>query len=147
MLHPYLRQVSEHHSRLAIEEAKQVADRPDGCRAVRLEDGFFEQCSRFAGTRRLACRRFNGGVEVRATGRDKGTALARLIARQPEDTLVVYIGDDQTDEDAFRLLEGKGVGIKVGDRQSETAAGMIVADCRAVAELLESWLEHSAGDS
>lgn len=108
-------------------------------RAALLQDKFFEGCNRFAAAKRLDCRRFNGGVEVRAVGKDKGTALTRLIARQPEDALVVYIGDDQTDEDAFSLIKDKGFGIKVGGQQGDTAAGIQIADCRAVVDLLCKW--------
>lgn len=37
----------------------------------------------------LECRRFNGGIEIRCSGRDKGAALAELLAVQPKDTLAV----------------------------------------------------------
>jgi len=36
--------------------------------------------------------------------------------------LPLYIGDDLTDEDAFRALEQRGVGIVVGEQSRSTAA-------------------------
>jgi trehalose 6-phosphate phosphatase len=38
------------------------------------------------------------------------------------DVLAIYIGDDTTDEEAFRALEGRGIGIYVGPESQTTAA-------------------------
>ena len=92
----------------------------------------------------LECRRFNGGVEIRCSGRDKGTALAELLALQPEDTMAVYIGDDETDEDAFAFLRGNGIGIKVGDPSWPTAAHGYLPDCHAVVHFLRTWVTRTS---
>jgi len=90
----------------------------------------------------LHCRAFNGGVELRATGVDKGTALARWLDAQGNVDLAVYLGDDETDEDAFRMLAGRGqLGIRVGGAGMPTAARGRLADCRAVRQFLGDWLE------
>jgi trehalose-phosphatase len=34
----------------------------------------------------------------------------------------IYIGDDSTDEDAFRALEQRGIGIVVGEQSQPTEA-------------------------
>ena len=91
----------------------------------------------------LECRRFNGGVEIRCAGRDKGTALLELLARQPDTVLPVYLGDDDTDEDAFAVLRGSGIPIKVGDDRWPTAARGFLPDCRAVVEFLRAWAAHT----
>jgi trehalose 6-phosphate phosphatase len=55
----------------------------------------------------------------------KGKALLALLGTlklDREDVLPFYIGDDVTDEDAFRGLKGRGIGIVVRDRAYETAA-------------------------
>jgi len=39
-----------------------------------------------------------------------------------EDSCVVYIGDDTTDEDAFRVVSSRGVGILVSDQARKSAA-------------------------
>jgi trehalose 6-phosphate phosphatase len=81
---------------------------------------------------------FNGGVELRATGVDKGTALRGWLAEQggvAAADVALYIGDDRTDEDAFAVLtEHGGLGVKVGE--GETTAQGRVADCEAVGALL-----------
>ena len=84
-------------------------------------------------------RPFNGGLELRAAGRTKGTAIEELLAAAPEDTLPIYIGDDDTDEDAFAVLEGRGIGIKVGPHDAVTKAIGHVPDCEAVRQILIDW--------
>ena len=50
---------------------------------------------------------------------DKGEAVTWLLARHKvffgEDVVPVYIGDDNTDEDAFKKIAGRGIGIVVGN--------------------------------
>jgi len=90
---------------------------------------------------RLSCRHFNGGVEIRAQGRDKGTVLRHILSFLPARTLPVYIGDDDTDEDAFRALRDDGFGIRVGHCGADTAARAFLADAAAVKGFLEEWIE------
>lgn len=87
----------------------------------------------------LECRRFNGGVEIRCRGWHKGSALTDLLQRQAEGVFAVYVGDDETDEDAFRAVQEKGVGIRVGPPSLSTAAQGVLEDCRAVRDFLEAW--------
>jgi trehalose 6-phosphate synthase/trehalose 6-phosphate phosphatase len=84
-------------------------------------------------------RPFNGGLELRAAGRTKGTAIEELLALAPAGSLPVYIGDDDTDEDAFAVLEGRGIGIKVGPLDAVTRASGRLEDCEAVRQLLLDW--------
>jgi len=84
-------------------------------------------------------RPFNGGLELRAAGRTKGTAIEELLALAPDDSLPIYIGDDDTDEDAFAVLESKGIGIKVGPQDAVTKAIGRVPDCETVRQLLIDW--------
>ncbi len=67
---------------------------------------------------------FNGGVELRSRASDKGKAVASLLKRYPEAT-AVYLGDDETDEDAFRELKGKGLSIRIGDEGMDTCADVV----------------------
>ncbi len=45
---------------------------------------------------------------------NKGMAVRKELARQPERVLPVYVGDDLSDEAAFAALPQRGVGIRVG---------------------------------
>jgi len=56
----------------------------------------------------------NKVIEVRVAGIDKGTASKRLLDVFPFD-FNLAIGDDQTDEDMFKALNGKAITIRVGN--------------------------------
>ncbi|MCZ7585664.1 MAG: trehalose-phosphatase [Deltaproteobacteria bacterium] len=60
----------------------------------------------------LGLREFDGGLELRAPGRHKGVALEELLREMPDGTLPIYVGDDDTDEDAFAAIRERGIGIK-----------------------------------
>ena len=56
---------------------------------------------------------------------DKGKAvlwLLRALNLASESVLPLYLGDDITDEDAFRALSSFGIGIYVGEQSASTAA-------------------------
>jgi trehalose 6-phosphate synthase/phosphatase len=53
-------------------------------------------------------------IEVRQAAVDKGSVIREIVARAPEGTLFVAIGDDRTDEDMFAALPPGGVAIRVG---------------------------------
>ncbi len=79
---------------------------------------------------------------------DKGRAVERVLALLPggdEELTPLYVGDDHTDEDAFRFVSGRGVGVLVGAPLRPTRADLRLADPREVAELLRmlaSWIDH-----
>ena len=52
--------------------------------------------------------------------------------------MVVYMGDDWTDEHAFEALVGQGVTIKVGDETPASRAAYRVPDVAAVRRLLSA---------
>ena len=81
-------------------------------------------------------------LELAVTDADKGTALRRL-AGELGAAGVLYLGDDVTDEDAFRALGADDVTVKVGD--GETAARHRVADLAGVRALLERLLAALPG--
>lgn len=75
---------------------------------------------------------------------DKGHALRWLLENlslDPASNVIVYVGDDVTDEDAFRALPDSGLGIRVlgGDEanQRKTAARFVLRDPDEVGRFLE----------
>jgi len=68
---------------------------------------------------------------------DKGRAVLWLIETlRLEDALPVYIGDDVTDEDAFRALAGRGLGIAVQEAAQPTAATLTLRSPDEVRDFL-----------
>jgi trehalose 6-phosphate phosphatase len=69
----------------------------------------------------------------------KGKAVLWLLGElglDRTDVLPVYIGDDETDEDAFAALAGRGLGILVADRPQKTQAEYRLESPDAVGEFL-----------
>lgn len=75
-------------------------------------------------------------AEIRPSGRDKGTAIREFLEEQPfAGRLPVFVGDDLTDEDAFRLVNNLGGhSVKVGE--GETGAQWLLDGPDAVMEWL-----------
>ena len=72
---------------------------------------------------------------------DKGKAVLWLLAAlglDGKDVLPFYLGDDDTDEDAFAALAGRGLGILVTDVPHPTAAAYVLADTDEVGRFLDS---------
>ncbi|HEV8577603.1 MAG TPA: trehalose-phosphatase [Thermoanaerobaculia bacterium] len=71
---------------------------------------------------------------------DKGRALLWLLDAfgldRPE-ALPIFIGDDVTDEDGFRAVAGRGIGILVSGEPRHTAAEYCLSDTDEVRELLD----------
>ena len=56
----------------------------------------------------------------------------------------MYAGDDQTDEDAFRVLLGLGITFRIGSADSPTLASRRLPDVAAVERML-AWLSERPG--
>lgn len=77
---------------------------------------------------------------------DKGRAVLSLIeGERLDDRFPVYVGDDLTDEDAFAALEGRGLGIVVGDHGGPSRAAYRLPDIASVGLLLEALARHLEG--
>lgn len=65
--------------------------------------------------RKLMVSRGHCVLEARLRGSsNKGTAVRRIRGTLPSGTLVIYAGDDLTDQDVFRELRGRGCSIAIG---------------------------------
>jgi len=84
-------------------------------------------------------------VEARPPiGWDKGRAVLHVLRSRhgpswPEHVRVIYIGDDQTDEDAFRIFHGMAATFRVGPTGTDTAADRRLPNVEAVIAILR-WL-------
>lgn len=81
---------------------------------------------------------------------DKGKAIAWLLealGKAKEAVYPLYLGDDLTDEDAFRLLRGWGAGIWVRDGEERlTLASLTLAGTAQVQEFLGALADRLAGE-
>lgn len=82
---------------------------------------------------------FDGGVELRALGRDKGVVVNKVLAGAGEETAAAYLGDDTSDEDAFLAIEGRGLGVLVRAQLRRTRAGAWLRPPQELALFLEQW--------
>jgi trehalose 6-phosphate phosphatase len=82
---------------------------------------------------------FDGGVEFRIPGTDKGTAVQTLLAEHLDTEFAAYLGDDLTDEDAFRALEGRGLRVLVRPQFRRTRADLHLHPPEELLAFLSLW--------
>ena len=85
---------------------------------------------------------FEAGLELRA-GRDKGDVVRTLAAEMPKGTPVAYLGDDFTDEAAFRAvneLSAPHLSVLVKPESRETAAEICLRPPSELRGFLKQWL-------
>jgi trehalose 6-phosphate phosphatase len=98
---------------------------------------------------------FDGGVEIRPHSPNKGDAVRTVLSEVNPDTPVAYLGDDTTDEDAFRALNHHAVSaessnaaaknryltVLVRPRRRQSKAQLWLQPPDEVLALLEQWLQ------
>ena len=92
----------------------------------------------------LELRPFDGGIELRASGRDKGAAVREILSEAPAGTASAYLGDDLTDEDAFQALPEDALGVLVREELRSTKAGAWVRPPEGLLDFLDRWLAAEA---
>jgi trehalose-phosphatase len=109
---------------------------------------FFEPLAQTDG---LSLLEFEAGIELRA-GRDKGAAVTAILEetagsrphREPHPA--AFLGDDLTDEAAFRAIkkygsrEGHGLGVLVRNQPRPTAADLWLQPPGELRDFLKRWL-------
>lgn len=89
----------------------------------------------------LTIEEFDGGVEIRMAVRNKGDAMQTILAEIDVAAPVAYLGDDQSDEDAFRALHDRGLSVLVRPQWRETAASLWLRPPAQLLAFLRAWLE------
>ena len=84
---------------------------------------------------------FDGGIELRVPGKNKGDAVTTVLNEIHPDSAVAYLGDDQTDEDAFRALSGKGLTALVRSQSRPTAADVWLQPPQELIQFFQEWLD------
>jgi trehalose-phosphatase len=89
----------------------------------------------------LQLKEFDGGIELRIPGRDKGYAVASALGEMGEEVAAAYLGDDFTDEDAFAEIHGKGLSVLVREEFRPTDADVWIIPPRELLDFLGRWME------
>jgi trehalose 6-phosphate phosphatase len=93
----------------------------------------------------MTLQEFDGGVEIRISTPNKGDAVRAVLAEMDPETPVAYLGDDQTDEDAFRSLQHRGLRVLVRPQWRETSADVWLRPPEELIEFLTQWLRVCQG--
>jgi trehalose 6-phosphate phosphatase len=84
---------------------------------------------------------FDGGIEMRMPGRDKGDAVRTILNEIGPEVPVAYLGDDLTDERAFLALGTAGLSVLVRPEWHTTAAALWIRPPEDLREFLTRWLQ------
>jgi len=89
----------------------------------------------------LTVHEFDGGLELRVPGRNKGDAVNTILRETGAGAAAAYLGDDLTDEDAFRAIKDRGLGMLVRNELRPTAADVWIKPPEELLAFLEHWTE------
>jgi trehalose-phosphatase len=108
--------------------------------AKRDSEAVFAALSRELGQNALRLVRFDGGFELRAVTYTKATAVVSTFEGTTQNSVAAYLGDDDTDEDAFCALRAQDLGVLVRSEFRRTSADLWVKPPEEVHEFLDAWL-------
>jgi trehalose 6-phosphate phosphatase len=94
----------------------------------------------------LAVVHFDGGIEMRVRTPNKGDVIKAILKEQRADDPIAYLGDDVTDEDAFRALDPRGLTILVRQEYRATSARHWISPPEELMAFLERWLRACGGE-
>ncbi|UCD17161.1 MAG: trehalose-phosphatase [Candidatus Zixiibacteriota bacterium] len=89
---------------------------------------------------RLLCSEFDGGLELRLPGFNKGDVVRNILASRPPGLKAAYLGDDLTDEDAFLALSESDLGVLVRENRRPTAARAWLRPPEELLAFLDRWI-------
>jgi trehalose 6-phosphate phosphatase len=94
---------------------------------------------------RLTLQEFEGGVEIKMSGSNKGDAVREFLAELESAIPIAYLGDDLADEDAFHVLQNRGLRILVRPEWRETGADVWLRPPEELVNFLFQWLAVCRG--
>lgn len=86
---------------------------------------------------------FDGGVEMRMPDLDKGDAIRTVVKEMGPSAPIAYLGDDYTDERAFKALGDRGLSILVRSTPRRTAAPVWLKPPEQLLDFLSRWYAAS----
>jgi len=110
-------------------------------RVLQIKEQMTAELEQSAQDHQLVVKTFDGGLELIAPDLDKGTAVREVVKEVNPDTTIAYLGDDLTDEDAFRELKYKGLSVLVAGSIRGTQAELWLRPPDELIWFLEKWKE------
>jgi len=92
----------------------------------------------------LSIHPFDGGLELRYNSFNKGKAVKQILNEYDKEIVVAYLGDDLTDEDAFKALKGKGLSVLIRDTYRNTLADCWLKPPAELLDFLQNWNRYSS---
>lgn len=87
---------------------------------------------------------FAGGIEAMVRGEHKGHAVRMVLADAHDDSAIAYLGDDLTDEEAFREVRGRGIAVLVRDQLRDTSANLWIRPPDELRRFILHWCRAEA---
>lgn len=106
---------------------------------VEIRARLFEHWMTLGAAQELGWHDFDGGIEFRARGWDKGEVVRSILAGCNPGTACAYLGDDLEDEHAFKALQGQGLSVLVRSRLRSTVADLWLEPPDEVCMFLKRW--------
>jgi trehalose 6-phosphate phosphatase len=82
---------------------------------------------------------FDGGLELRARGCNKQFAVKAVLSETAQGAAAAYLGDDITDEDAFRAVKSRGLGVLVRAEFRQTQADVWLTPPQELVMFMKHW--------
>jgi trehalose 6-phosphate synthase/trehalose 6-phosphate phosphatase len=108
----------------------------DGIKA-KIRSAWAEKVSEYG----LILYEFDGGLELRPKSIHKGAVVSSVLLNHPADSVIAYLGDDLTDEDAFEALDNRGLRILVQKESRPTKADVRLIPPEELLSFLDQWLD------
>jgi len=113
-------------------------------KVVAIKDSVSHYMNKISGEPELILSEFDGGLELKIPGLNKGSVVRGVLEKHSQNAAVAYLGDDLTDEDAFRALpddKPSVLSILVRLKPRPTAADTWIKPPEEVLEFLDRWIE------
>ena len=110
---------------------------------LQLEEKVSKAWASFTDGQHLQIHPFDGGLELRCAGMHKGDAIQQILSESSKNSVIAYLGDDLTDEDAFKELKGKGLSALVRNTQRDTLADCWLTPPDELLDFLLNWYKFS----
>jgi trehalose-phosphatase len=113
----------------------------DNAQIAEIRREIFERWMEFGRGNHLSWYDFDGGIELRAAGRDKGDVVRTLVGEAGSGAVVAYLGDDLTDEYAFKAMPPGSAAVLVRPQFRPTAAHLWIQPPAELLDFLARWSE------